>query len=149
MTNQNQREKINSLIEKAAEFHGHLGPFLVLGLRMGLLGLKELGTRPGDTRLHATVTLQDKVPFSCMLDGVQMSTKCTIGNKRLSWKESRKFGAEFSFNGQPRVRVELDSAIVDDLKHRLGKRLSNEEVQQLARDIAFRPESELFSVRRK
>ena len=149
MANPNQGQSIDSLIEKAAEFHGHLGPFLVLGLRMGLFALKELGAKPGDRRLHAAVTLEDKVPFSCMLDGVQMSTKCTIGNKRLSWKESRKFGAKFSFNGEPRVEVELYPVVAENLKHKLGKKLSDEEVQKLARDIAFRPESELFSVRRK
>lgn len=149
MANQNQRQDIDSLIEKAAEFHGHLGPFLVLGLRMGLLALRELSARAGDVQLFAAVTLEYKVPFSCMLDGVQMSTKCTIGNKRLSWKESRKFGATFMFEGESHVDIELDSTVVDDLKHKLSKKLSDAEVHQLARDIAFRPESELFSVRRK
>jgi formylmethanofuran dehydrogenase subunit E len=39
------------IFEKAADFHGHLGPFLVIGVRMGLVGLKKLGLRQDDRQL--------------------------------------------------------------------------------------------------
>ena len=37
-----EQEKIEAWVKTAADFHGHLGPFLVLGVRMGLIGLREL-----------------------------------------------------------------------------------------------------------
>jgi len=36
--------RLEELVERGIRFHGHLGPFLVLGLRMGLLALRELSS---------------------------------------------------------------------------------------------------------
>ena len=33
---------LKKLIEKAADFHGHLGPFLVIGVKMGILAKTNL-----------------------------------------------------------------------------------------------------------
>lgn len=35
-----QRTWSKELYEKASEFHGHGGPFMIVGLRMGLLGIR-------------------------------------------------------------------------------------------------------------
>lgn len=48
---------LGETIERAVEFHGHIGPFLVLGLRMGLLASRELflleyGDDKGEGRDH-------------------------------------------------------------------------------------------------
>lgn len=34
------------LLDEAVRFHGHLGPFLVLGLRVSLRAEKTLGEKP-------------------------------------------------------------------------------------------------------
>jgi formylmethanofuran dehydrogenase subunit E len=36
------RELSEELVLRAGEFHGHGGPFLVIGLRMGLRALRDL-----------------------------------------------------------------------------------------------------------
>ncbi|UCB61543.1 MAG: formylmethanofuran dehydrogenase, partial [Candidatus Bathyarchaeota archaeon] len=37
-----RKQELEDVIERAMEFHGHLGPFLVIGVRMALIGMREL-----------------------------------------------------------------------------------------------------------
>lgn len=146
-----QEQELNDLIKKATEFHGHFGPFLTLGVRMGLIGLRELRVTEDETQLHVTAMLDDALPFSCMLDGLQTSTKCTVGNKRLAWKESEKLEATFELkDNKHRVRVKVNSAVVQELKRKLKKmQPSDEVVRQLGSEMASRAEEVLFSVSHK
>ncbi|UCB61363.1 MAG: hypothetical protein JSW72_04760, partial [Candidatus Bathyarchaeota archaeon] len=57
--------KLAAVLEKAAEFHGHLGPFLVIGVRIGLIGLKEISKHNGE-QLTIDLSLPLHVPFSCI-----------------------------------------------------------------------------------
>jgi formylmethanofuran dehydrogenase subunit E len=81
-------EDLAGLLDKARDFHGHLGPFLVLGVRAGLRGLRELQTRKESLDVSAKVQLTYSVPYSCILDGIQVATGCTIGNTRLTYENS-------------------------------------------------------------
>ena len=62
--------KIDGILQKAVGFHGHLGPFLIIGVSMGLIGLRELETTPDNAKLCATISVNKVVPFSCVIDGV-------------------------------------------------------------------------------
>lgn len=143
-----QEQDLNTLLKAATSFHGHFGPFLTLGVRMSLVGLRELGAREGDMQLLVTAILEYTLPFSCMLDGIQTVTKCTVGNKRLAWKESKELGATFLLeNSQRQVEVKVNSKVVRELSRKLDKKQSlDEEVRHLALDVASRSERELFSV---
>jgi len=146
----NQKQGLNTFLRVATDLHGHLGPFLALGVRIGLVGLRELGAKEGDTRLQVKAMLEYALPFSCILDGIQATTKCTVGNKRLTWIESKETGALFLLkNGGPQVEVSVNSAVVQELRRKLDKRPSDEEVRQLGVDIVSRSERELFLVRHK
>jgi formylmethanofuran dehydrogenase subunit E len=65
-------------INEAVKFHGHLGPYLVLGLLAGELALKKLKTRK-HFGIEVRVWGADKKPKSCFLDGLQLSTGATYG----------------------------------------------------------------------
>lgn len=81
-------------MEDAAAFHGHMGPFLVIGYRAGRYAVKVL--RPRDEfDLSTTVYIPLKTPFSCILDGIQCATKCTLGKWNIKWVESNEFKIEF------------------------------------------------------
>ena len=41
MSGQSVDTELMDVIDKAAEFHGHRGPFLVIGVRMGLLAKRN------------------------------------------------------------------------------------------------------------
>lgn len=146
-TQPKEQEAINDILRKAEDMHGHLGPFLALGVRMSLAGVRNLETKEGNPQLYTTVELEYKVPFSCMLDGIQTVTKCTLGNKRLTWKDSKEFKATFTLkdSGQ-QVEVGVKPALVKELRHSLEKKPSDAVVRQLALDVSTRTEGELFNI---
>jgi len=138
------------VMKKAADFHGHLGPFLVMGVRMGLIGVRELGVEGNDEKLRVTAMLRNSVPFSCIIDGIQVATKCTIGNKKLKLRNSSKIAAKFEFQGEERVTVAVNPIAFGRLKNELlSEKVPPEEVRQLAQVVASMPEEELFIIRRK
>jgi formylmethanofuran dehydrogenase subunit E len=147
-----QKEELNldSIVKEAVDFHGHLGPFLVLGARMGLIGLKELQVKKGDSKLRATAILERTVPFSCAIDGIQVATGCTVGNGRLKLKNTKNIiASEFCLNGKEHVIVTLKPMKFKDLKKALPKDVHSYKNIQLARMIASSPEEELFTIKKK
>ncbi|MFQ5681244.1 MAG: formylmethanofuran dehydrogenase subunit E family protein [Candidatus Omnitrophota bacterium] len=65
-------------LKAAAEFHGHLGPWLVLGLRLGEYGVKAIRAKRYfgvETEVFGLCSR----PRSCLIDGLQLSTGCTLG----------------------------------------------------------------------
>lgn len=83
-----------NLLKSATSFHGHLGPYLVLGLRMGLVAVRTL--RPhGHRELSATIWTKRSPPNSCLLDGVQLSSGCTLGKGNLRVKNASQLQARF------------------------------------------------------
>lgn len=140
----NTSHELAITLEKAAEFHGHLGPFLAIGVRMGLAGLSKLDTKTDSYVITASLPLH--VPFSCIIDGLQITTKCTVGNQKLSLKNSTRVQAEFKRkdNGQ-KVVVALKQSTFEKLKSKLlQKTMVEEEVRELAWKVAALPEEELF-----
>jgi len=145
-----EQENIETWVKTAVDFHGHLGPFLVIGVRMGLIGLRELHANRDDLKLHAFAMLERVVPFSCTIDGVQVVTQCTVGNGRLQIKSVKnKFAASFQLNQKKEVTVTLKPAKFEELKNALPKTAHAYKNVQLARKIASSPEDELFSLKTK
>ncbi len=71
-----------SILDKAKEFHGHLGPYAILGWKIGLRAVELLGGKRY-FGIHTTVRCPDAPPPSCMVDGLQMSTGCTMGKRNI------------------------------------------------------------------
>lgn len=73
-------------LREAIKFHGHLGPYLVLGLLAGEFAIKETGAKKY-FGLEVSVRGANKRPKSCFIDGLQLSTGATFGKgniKKLS-----------------------------------------------------------------
>ena len=87
------------LLKEGVGFHGHLGPYLVVGLRMGAIAIQRLKPR----RLHelsATVWTKKSPPQSCLLDGIQVSSGCTLGKGNIRVEDSRRTKVEFRKGGR-------------------------------------------------
>jgi len=137
-------------VREAVDFHGHLGPFLVIGVRMGLIGLRELKTIRGDPKLQATTIVKHAVPFSCIIDGIQVTTQCTVGNGKLKLKNKPEtISAEFKLNKERQVTVTLKPKKFEELKRSMPKSPRSYKNIQLAREVASSPEKELFTIEKK
>ena len=68
-------------------FHGHLGPWLSLGMRVGLEAMERTAARSyfGVT-VHVVCPLSP--PHSCLIDGLQLSTGATSGKQNMVAAES-------------------------------------------------------------
>ena len=150
MLKQDRIGKLDVILNRAEEFHGHLGPFLVLGVRMGLIGVRELEAKGNEKKLRVMAMLRNSVPFSCVIDGIQVATKCTIGNKRLRLRSSSGIAAKFELQRGEHVTVAVDPTAFDRLKKELlAENVPPEEVRKLAQLVASVPEEELFIIGRR
>jgi formylmethanofuran dehydrogenase subunit E len=141
--------QFDTALKKAVKFHGHLGAFLVIGVRMGKLAERILKCNArSDIELRVTMKVPFVVPFSCTIDGVQATTKCTIGNQRLAVQNSRKkICADFEVKGSGQtLNISVNPELVSKLRQEMAKGVTNEE---LARKVAAMPEKQLFALKEK
>ena len=80
------------LLEKSARNHSHLCPRQVLGVRMGLYAgrLLDIAVPQMNKRLY-TILESD----GCFLDGVSVSTGCTVGARSMTIMDFGKIAATF------------------------------------------------------
>jgi len=152
--NPKQRFYDESLLRRAIEFHGHGGPFMVIGLRMGLLALEELNAR-GWFDIEVEAELNWAPPDSCILDGIQVSTGCTIGKRNIRVKEQRDIAAAVFTKGEHGVRVEVRGEVLSHVREEMkdGDHVENEyeheaENLKLMKELAAKPACQLFIVSR-
>jgi formylmethanofuran dehydrogenase subunit E len=145
---------------QAVQFHGHLGPNAVIGVRMGLAGLKAVGARGYfDIEVHCQGPFV-KPPPSCLLDGLQVGTGATLGKRTLHWTpgeqivvsvkntktgktaEIRPTARLLELLGQLKSKSKMATAKDDDHAHDDAS-----PVETLARKIAALPDAEILSVR--
>ena len=92
-------------LDEAAALHGHRGPWLVLGYRAGLLAVRELCPE-GELEMECLARLPQRRPFTCALDGIQASSRCTLGKGNIRSVPSDSVEFEFrSASGSLLVRV--------------------------------------------
>jgi formylmethanofuran dehydrogenase subunit E len=142
-----QIKEIPPLIESAAKLHGHLGPFLVLGVRIGEAAKSNLRVdERSSNRLQAVVRTPLFTPFSCVIDGIQASTTCTVGNQRLKIEKSAKeIVARFTLQGTNKaIKISVNPEVVNDLVKEMSKGANPE---QLAIGIANMQTEQLLAER--
>lgn len=81
------RPKILSY-EEAIRFHGHNGPFLALGYKLGKYLNQNLKPK-GIMDFKITVIIKFEKPFTCLIDGLQCSTFATFGKANMMVKKSK------------------------------------------------------------
>jgi formylmethanofuran dehydrogenase subunit E len=83
---------ISSFLAASAQFHQHLCPRQVLGVRLGMLGLKiiQLEANLASKRL-LVITETD----GCFVDGLCVVTGCTVGHRTLRVEDYGKTAATF------------------------------------------------------
>lgn len=75
------------ILARIADFHGHLGPYVMFGFRAGQLALRTLGAK-GYFDVEADVFCGTRPPLSCFADGVQLGSGCTAGKGNLRFVAS-------------------------------------------------------------
>ena len=70
------------IIDDLARFHGHIGPFVALGARIGEHAVTVHGI-PRYFGLTVQVRCPSQPPHTCTIDGLQQSTGATMGKRNI------------------------------------------------------------------
>ena len=97
-------KSLEEYLALAAQSHGHMCPGQVLGVRMAMLGLKELGIDDPVKHRKRLVTFVEI--DRCATDAVGLVTGCRLGKRSLKFVDYGKVAATFVDLGTQRaVRV--------------------------------------------
>jgi formylmethanofuran dehydrogenase subunit E len=129
-------------LQDAARFHTHLGPYLVVGLRMGRVVTRELGSEPFSYKIRAHTGRVP--PYSCSVDGMQLSTPCTTGNGCLEVTTDRRMALETIADGVV-LTVTLKQKVFDSIENDC----SEDDQLRFALWIWEMSDDELFTVSRE
>ncbi len=98
------------------EFHGHRCPYSVMGYRMGVFALRELGREKCyDHDLYVFSEMGVGHPQGCMQDGIQASTSATFGKGQMLKLFYGKVAATFYDPAKGAVRVFFRNEFMDKL----------------------------------
>jgi pyrimidine-specific ribonucleoside hydrolase len=99
----NEEWKANVMTD---EFHGHLGVFSIVGAKMGIKARDLFGVGPD--MLEVLTYAGVKPPYSCLNDGIQVSTGATLGmgTIHLAADSITRPSAIFTYKGRS-IRISL------------------------------------------
>ncbi len=86
-------QTLEEYVERANVAHGHTCAGQILGIRLALLGLKELGIDDPIKERKRLVTIVEI--DRCATDAVQLVTGCRLGKRALKFKDFGKVAATF------------------------------------------------------
>ena len=131
---------MNETLKQIEQFHGHLGPYAVIGYRMGLIANKKLGSDPFIKK--AVVWTGSKPPLSCIIDGIQISSGCTYGKGNITIKNEGIAKAEFSTNDGKHMGIMLRS----DVRKEIDTKVTEESMIEYSENIFKKTDKELFEI---
>ena len=129
-------------------YHGHVGPWNVLGWRIGQAALREFKSEWGRHDLEMVCYVPLDTPFTCLVDGLAVGTGNSQGRLDLRLAEVLAYGESF-------VGVRRKDGKGEVLEFRPHpeylKSIMNqpaEKLEALCMECSRMPEERLFTVRR-
>ncbi len=132
---------LEEYLAQAAQAHGHMCPGQVLGIRMAMRGLKELGIE--DPARHRKRLMTFVEIDRCAADAVSLVTGCRLGKRSLKYVDYGKVAATFvDLQTRRAVRV----VALEEARERAKAMFPELDAPARQQMQAYRvmPESELF-----
>lgn len=131
---------MNEKLKQIERFHGHLGPYVVLGYKMGEIANQMLGSSPFSKNVIIWTGL--KPPVSCIIDGIQMSSGCTLGKGNISINPDVIPKARFSNNNGKYIEIALKASV----KHEIDKTVTEENMVSFSTRLFQTSNQKLFDI---
>lgn len=143
-------------LQTAVQVHGHLGPAIVVGIRLG-----EAGRNAVKAQGYFDLEVLAEGPFasppqSCLLDGLQIATGATLGKRNLQVAESKDYlvrvrNKRTGHSAEVRPKPELLKLMWSRLEahdHEKGDAHAEmHRVEAIARQIAAMSSDEIMTVK--
>lgn len=128
--------------------HGHVGPWNVLGYRIGQAALREFKTEWGRHDLEVICYVPPQTPFTCLVDGVAVGTGNSLG--RLDLRLAEVLHYQQSFVTVRRKDLKGDVLEFRPLPVYLKSILDQpvDQLEDLSRRCSHLPEEQIFIIRR-
>jgi len=131
-------------LNSAIKFHGHLGPWLVLGLLMGKYGLKKINAKKY-FGLSLSVSGLRKKPKSCLIDGLQLSTGCTLGKGNIRILKSKSVFVNFK---NKRTNKKITLRLKEEILRQLEAVSGHPASERLAKKLYRKTPADIFLIKR-
>lgn len=123
-------------LERLKTFHGHIGPWAVVGYRMG-----EIARRKFPEKLWVVVYTGIKPPISCLIDGVQFTSCCTMGKGNIKIRDDNQAMGMFYDE-----RSILEIRLKDNWRRRIEAETTNENEEEMAMQVFEAKDEDLFRI---
>jgi formylmethanofuran dehydrogenase subunit E len=120
------------------QFHGHLGPYAVIGYKMGKLACEKLGSDP--FKKTVTVSTGTTPPISCIIDGIQLGSGCTLGKGNITVKNENIAKAAFSNKNGKKITITLQK----NIRQEIDDNVTKENIISYSEDMYARKDTNLF-----
>lgn len=131
---------MDEILKTIEQFHGHLGPYAVLGYKMGKIACKKLGPDPFEKTV--TVSTGTTPPISCIIDGIQLGSGCTLGKGNISVKYENMPKAEFSNKNGKKITITLQEQVHKEIEENVTK----ENIVSYSEIMYNRKDMDLFQI---
>jgi len=130
---------LDTLLAKAKAFHGDLCAGIVLGTRMTMIGMRELGMNPMERNRDLIVYVEiDR----CIADAIQAITGCSLGHRSLKYRPYGKFAATY-------INIKTGDAVrVSVVEKKRTEKTGHEAMKDAAQILLEAPEAELFRLKK-
>jgi formylmethanofuran dehydrogenase subunit E len=142
-------------LARLGTFHGHLGPWVVIGHMIGTDALHRLDT-PGYFEIEVVCWMppeHQRQPWSCILDGLQVGSGATMGKQNIRFAWSAEMASEkgpvvqvLLHPSSERLGAGVEYRLRDDLTKWLAT-MKPDRVETMSRELATRTPESLFEVR--
>jgi pyrimidine-specific ribonucleoside hydrolase len=100
------------------EMHRHVGTYALIGAKMGIVAREYFGA--GIDEVEIVTYSGSTPPYSCLNDGLQVSTGATLGHGLIHHAKTKEIlpAAEFEYLGQ-KIRIELKKNFRNQIKQEI------------------------------
>jgi len=131
---------MDNTLKEIEKFHGHLGPFAVIGYKMGIIAKKRIDSDP--FKIKAIVYAGTTPPISCIVDGIQLGSCCTLGKGNIKTIDKNQAKAEFFLKDNPEKKITI--ALKDEIKNEIDTTVRQNNMIKYSERIWKKTDDELF-----
>ena len=131
---------MEEILNKIEDFHGHIGPYVIIGYKMGEISKSKLGEDPFSKK--AIVWTGNETPLSCIIDGIQLSSGCTLGKGNIIVRNDKIPKVQFIRKDGKTLDIILKKIIHDEIE--INVNMKN--MKNYSKTIYKKTNHELFEI---